>query len=133
MSETVCVDIHTYIHFFITRTLRAQVTDTKYLLPYNLDSVTICHHVLLHLCCLGVLLLLLLLPQQSLYRVTRYVIVAVLHTSYFILHTCWTELTLRRERQLYFRFLPKGIYVFGSNSDPKVPDVANLQLHTLTN
>ena len=38
---------------------------------------------------------------------------AVLHTSYFILHTCWTELTLRKERQLYVNSLAKGIYVCG--------------------
>ena len=131
--------IHTYIHtcihtyIFFTRALEAQLRYCK----YNLNSVTICHHVLLHLFRLGVLLLppplllipllplllmplspllpLLLLPEQSLHHVTPscHQVRSTRCTSHFTLDSWWTELTLWRVKQLYVSFFPKGIYICG--------------------
>ena len=58
------------------------------------------------------------------------------HCLYVTSSSSWTDLTLRRERQVYVSSLPKGTYVCDPPAlklCPKVPDVANLQLHTLTN
>ena len=99
--------IHTYIHKYIH--IYIHFLSQEPLRPRLLQSLSTCYDTL---------------QSQSLYV-----------TMYFNL-LLGQKLTLRRERQWHVSSLPKGTYVCGPphlNSDPKVPDVANLQLHTLTN
>ena len=104
--------IHTYIHFFCTYVhARAPKAQVRYCNDYA--TMLQCDNATMLRC----------------YN-------AISSHCLYVTSSSWTELTLRRVRQLYVSSLPREFMYVALphlNSDIKVLDVANLQLHTLTN